>query len=238
MFEAFGATFGATLAGCLTLVAVTGAAVYFFMKHRKNAVSESASVSRQKKTETERISFQQMQTILQEEIKNVRELVTVRKNFTSTVPFSDDKKIPLLNVHMPGSDRKILLTYSGSIVCGCDLNAIRFLRGDENQVKIFVPQSRILDIYADVKSFKIHHQDTGIFASNIKIEEQNELIANDLEAQRQLALNEKLPEHADENVRQMLMSIISKRGLNQSFDVEILTGVKSGNLLPKSESVQ
>ena len=217
MFEMMGATFGATIAGCLALVGATGAAVYFFMRRKHDEERHEQEMDQQK------ISFRQMQTIVSEEIKNVHELITVRKKFMSVISFSDDKKIPLLKIHMPGSERKFLMDYSGMITCGCDLEAIRFEQdGVDNRVKIIVPLSRIFDIYADIKSFKIHHQSEGIFADNLKIEHQKELVAADLEAQQQLAVREGILEQADENVRQMLTSIIAKRGLNQSFNVEII----------------
>lgn len=217
MFQTLGATFGITLAGCFILVLAVGAAVYFFMRRKHDEERHNREMERQK------ISFEQMQTIISEEIRNVHELVTVRKNFTSVVSFADDKKIPLLKVHMPGSDRKFLMDYSGTISCGCDLEAIHFEREEiSNRVKIVVPSSTILDMYADVNSFKIHHHDEGIFADNIDLEHQKELIAADLEANKQRALQEGILARADENVRQMLTAIISRRGLNQSFDVEII----------------
>ena len=206
--NAFLSTSAATLVGCLFLVIATGAAVYFFMK--KNRAEERAN------------SFEQMQTIIFEEIKNVRELITVRKNFTSMISFSDDKKIPLLDVHMPGSDRKFLMNYAGTITCGCDLDKIRITRDASNHVKIIVPHSQILDIYANVNSFQIHHQDTGIFADNFKIEDQHELIKKDLENERQKALREGLIERADKNIQQMLTSIVERRGLNSGYEVEIV----------------
>ena len=216
LFEALGATFGATLAGCLVLVGAAGSAVYFFMRRRHDEQIH-------KLEERRIISFEQMQTIITAEIKNVRELVTVRKNFTAIISFADDKKIPFLNMHLPGSNRKFLMDYSGTIICGCDLDAIRFMRDElSNRVKIIVPKSQILDIYADVNSFKIHHHDEGILADSIKLEHQKELISADLENQRQRALNEGLLTHADENIRQMLTTIISSRGLNQSFEIEIV----------------
>ena len=83
LFDMLGATFGATLAGCLALAGATGAAVYFFMKRK---------LDEQKQIEKQRtISFQQMQTIVTNEIKNVYELVTVRENFTADISFADDK---------------------------------------------------------------------------------------------------------------------------------------------------
>lgn len=211
------ATSGATLVGCLFIVIATGAAVYFFMK--KNCAEERANSAEERAT-----SFQQMQTIIFEEIKNVRELVTIRKNFTSMISFSDDKKIPLLNVHMPGSDRKFLMNYAGTITCGCDLDKIRIKREETtgNRVKIVVPHSQILDIYANVNSFQIHHQETGILADNFVIQDQHELIKADLEKEHKRALNEGLLERADENIRQMLMSIVERRGLNSGFEVEVV----------------
>jgi len=217
LFEAMGATFGAMLAGCLVLVGASGAAVYFFMKKKHDAQLH------EQKEERRSISFEQMQTIIIGEIKNVRELVTVRKNFTAEISFADDKKIPFLKVHMPGSDRKFQMTYSGTITFGCDLDAIRFERDEfTDRVKIIVPPSKIFDIYADINSFKVHHQSAGILADGINLEEQKEMITTDLEAQRQRAVQEGLLAQSDENVRQMLSAIISRRGLSQIFDVEII----------------
>lgn len=38
--------------------------------------------------------------------------------------FDGNKKIPKTNIHIPLSGRKIFITYSGMIVCGCDLDKI------------------------------------------------------------------------------------------------------------------
>ncbi|MBR4642921.1 MAG: DUF4230 domain-containing protein [Selenomonadaceae bacterium] len=206
MFEAFGASLGLTLGGCLFLAATSGAAVYFFMKRKKGDESES---------------LRQMQTILYEEIHRVRELVTIRKPFAGDISFDDDRKIFNTNVHMPFSDRKLVMTYSGMIVCGCDLDKIRLAR-EGNTVKIFVPRSRILDYYADIKSFKVHYKDTGLLAKDFQIEEQNAIIKADLENRQWKAVQSGILAQADEEVRQELTAIISRCGLNKNFDVEIV----------------
>lgn len=200
-----GATFGATIAGCLALAAATGAAVYFFTKRKKTDDSDIV---------------QQMQTILYEEIHRVRELVTIRKPFPGNVTIDDDKKI-FKNVHMPFSNRKLIMTYSGMIVCGCDLEEIRLAREGRN-IEVRVPHCRILDCYADVRSLKVHYKDTGLLAKEIQFEEQNDLIKADLEAQQRKTLQDGTLARADEEVRQMLTGIIERRGLNQNFDVQIV----------------
>lgn len=217
MFEMLGATFGATLAGCLALAGTAGAAVYFFMRRKH----EAELLKREE--ERRAISFQQMQTIVTEELRNVRELITVRKNFTSDISFADDKKIPWLNVHMPRSNRKFQMSYSGTITCGCDLDAIRFEQDFlTGRVKIIVPPSRIFDEYIDMNTVKIHHQSKEFFADEIKLEHQQEMLTTDLAAHVERAVREGILNQADGNVRTMLQSIIMNRRLNQNFDFDII----------------
>ena len=217
LFEALGASFGATLAGCLVLVGTTSAAIYFFLKR-----------------DSKQADFGQLQRIVYEEIKDVCELTLVRKKFTSHVSIDTDKKIPLINVSMPGTARKFFMDYSGTIVCGFDLSEVKILRDGNfgNKIKIILPPSKILDAYADVHSFKIRMQDAGIFAANIKIEEQNERVAADVETQRSIAIREGLLIRADEDARQLLRQRIVNKGLNQNFDVNIITAGNGHNSTP------
>lgn len=169
------------------------------------------------------MTFLQMQRLIYTEIRDVCEIALVRKNFTSIIPIDEDKKIPLLNVHMPGSSRKLLLTYSGTIVFGFDLKDVKIFPEAERRLKISLPQSRILDSYADMKSIKIHHKETGIFAENVTLEEQSRLVDVDLEDHKQKSIQDGLLLRANENARQLLWSRIEHRGLNRNFDIQILT---------------
>lgn len=211
MFDALGATFGATMAGCLFLVGTTGAAVYMFTQWRKSV--------------SERKSFEEIRSVIYSEIRDICEVGLVRETFSSKVEIDTDKKIPFLDIHMPGSSRKFSMNYAGTIVCGFDLTGVQILRDGalSNKIKVFLPASEILHIYPDVNSYRINQQEAGIFAENIKLEEQNALVADDIKERRQRAIREGILLRADENARQLLMTRILNRGLNRSFDVEILT---------------
>ena len=201
----------------LVVVAVTCAAIYFFMKHRK--------------VKQQQMSFEQLQSVIYEEIQDVCELALVRENFSSVVSVDIDKKIPFLNVHMPGTSRKFLMDYSGTIVCGFDMSGVKVVRDGTfgNKVKIFLPSSKILDIYADVSSFNIRLKDAGLLASNIKIEEQNAWVAEDVAEHGRRAVQEGLLLRADDNARKLLLSKLNGRGLNGSFDLEVVT-LNAGNV--------
>ena len=146
-------------------------------------------------------------------IQNVSELATIRERFQSIVSFSDGVKIPGLNMNFPGTTRKFMLKYYGTIVCGCDLSKAQVSeRFDVNRVRITLPHSEILDIYADVHSFEVYDQSAGIFTS-VKLEDQNREVNADLEKVKAHELERGILAQSDENVRKILTSVVASTGM-------------------------
>ncbi|MBR1672620.1 MAG: DUF4230 domain-containing protein [Fretibacterium sp.] len=146
-------------------------------------------------------------------IQNVNELATVRERFQSIVSFSEGWKLPLVHMNFPGTTRRFMMRYSGTIVCGCDLSAAEVSeRFDVNRIHIAVPHSRILDIYADVHSFEVYDQSAGLFTS-IRLEDQNREVTADLEEVRRHALTNGILAQSDENARRILASIAAATGM-------------------------
>lgn len=166
-------------------------------------------------------------------IENVSELATIRERFQSIVSFSDGVKIPGLNMNFPGTTRKFMLKYYGTIVCGCDLSKAKVSeRFDVNRVRITLPHSEILDIYADVHSFEVYDQSAGIFTS-VKLEDQNREVNADLEKVKVHELEKGILTHSDENVRKILTSVVASTGMEAEI---IFTSVERSEL-PGSEQV-
>ena len=146
-------------------------------------------------------------------IQNVNELATVRERFQSIVSFSDGKQMPFLGFCLPGTTRKFIMRYAGVIVCGNDLSRLDISeRFAINRVRVVVPRSRILDIYADIQSFEVYDQQAGLFTS-IRLEDQNREVTADLEEMRQNALKSGILSQADENTRRILTSIVATTGM-------------------------
>ena len=146
-------------------------------------------------------------------IQNVNELATVRERFQSVVSFSEGWKLPLVHMNFPGTTRRFMMRYSGTIVCGCDFSAAQVSeRFDVNRVNITVPHSRILDVYADIHSFEVYDQSAGIFTS-IRLEDQNREVAADLEEMRRHALMNGILARSDENARRILNSVAESVGM-------------------------
>lgn len=214
------ANFSSTLAVILVLVLMTTATTYLFLQRKKGTMT-----------------LQQAQIIIYAEIQNICELALVKKTFKSTVSKVLDTKLPFSDVHIPGTSRKFFMDYSGVIKCGFDLSKVQIVPSGilGNNLKIFLPKCKIVDRYADIDSFEIHFQDAGIFAPDIKIEEQNKWVAADVENQVQIAIQEGLIERADENARQLLWSRISNRGFNNNFNIEIITFDEDRPLITNSQ---
>jgi hypothetical protein len=157
---------------------------------------------------------------LLEGIKNVKELATIRQTFQSIVMFEDSKS--LLGFSLPGTGRKFILKYAGTIVCGNDLAQMTITeRFALNRVRMVVPRSRLLDLYADMKSIQVYDQRAGMFTS-IELQDQNREIANNLEEVRQDALQSDILRRADENTRAVLISLAASLGMTAEviFDQE------------------
>ena len=166
-------------------------------------------------------------------IENVSELATIRERFQSIVSFSDGVKIPGLNMNFPGTTRKFMLKYYGTIVCGCDLSKAKVSeRFDVNRVRITLPHSEILDIYADVHSFEVYDQSAGIFTS-VKLEDQNREVNADLEKVKAHELEKGILTHSDENVRKILTSVVASTGM----EAEIIFTDNERSELTGSEQV-
>jgi hypothetical protein len=144
-------------------------------------------------------------------IKNVRDLATIRQNFQSIVIFEDTKA--MLGFSLPGTGRKFILKYSGTITCGNDLSKIQISeRFAVNRVRVVVPRSRLLDLYADMKSIQVYDQKAGFFTS-IELADQNREIGHNLEEVRQDALQSDILHRADENTRTILSSLVASLGM-------------------------
>ncbi|MBR1437963.1 MAG: DUF4230 domain-containing protein, partial [Synergistaceae bacterium] len=154
-----------------------------------------------------------VRTMILSGIQNVSELATIRERFQSIVTFSDGIKIPGLNMNIPGTTRKFMLKYYGTIVCGCDLSKAQVSeRFDINRVRITLPESEILDTYADVQSFEVYDQSAGIF-TRVKLEDQNREVNADLEKVKAHELKQGILKRSDENVRKILGSVVASIGM-------------------------
>ena len=188
---------GAAIAITLALVISITLNVILFTRTKSPSINQNRSI----------------RTTILSGIENVSELATIRESFQSIVTFEDGKKIPFINMNFPGTTKKFMLKYNGTIVCGCDLSKAQVSeRYDVNRVRITLPRSEVLDVYADVHSFEVYDQSAGIFTS-VKLEDQNREVDADLEKVKIHSVEKGILAHSDENVRKILTSVVASTGM-------------------------
>ena len=170
---------------------VTGALAYRYYQQNKDAQIQRVRT---------------IQSIIFENLQNVREMVTVRKTINPVMTISEKGFLPF-------SSRNLTISCTGRLVCSCDLNLIRVVPDGISGVKILVPHSRLVDSHFEMETLKIHTQEVGLFASKFKLEEQNQLLTENLESAKRDAIQQGILLQADENVRSTLAAFISRRGL-------------------------
>ena len=207
-------SFFVTIAVLMFVTGLTAGGVYLFMLKSRQPLTEEFSIST-------------VRPLILSKLRNVRELAMVRSNFQSVVSFEEAKKI--LGKNVPGTTRKLILDYAGTVVCGVDLDKVRVsgIFTNRNHLKIVVPQSRILDIYPEISTFKVHEKSSGIFADDIELEEQNLRVAADIERVKQKLIDEGILLKSNENVRQLISSIAEPLGVVAEIEFEGLDELNS-----------
>ena len=172
-------------------------------------------------------SIKEISSILMHGIQEVSDLVTIRQSFQSIVMYEDFRS--LFGFHLPGTHKKFILKYSGSIVVGTDLSKVNIAQFVSGKIKLTLPHSKILDVAADMKSIKVYDQSSGIF-NPLYFDEQNHAIAANLLEIEAEANSGELLARSDENAKNILISLC--RGIGIGAEVEftdkpVLTEPKS-----------
>lgn len=199
MADAFGATMAIML--FLTLL-VGGGAYYFFHLKRK-----------QTELEEQNKNLEKLHAVIISKISDIAELATVREDFSAEIIYKDAKEWH--GIKLPGTGVEFRMTYSGVIICGCDLTQVEVPRNSvtENSATIIIPRSKILHIYPNIDSYNIIDLKTGLFANKITLEQQNMLVAGDLESEKQRLINEGILTRSDENIEYILQKQMALLGV-------------------------
>lgn len=202
--------FGATMAILIFLTFLVGGGVYYVtnLKNKQKALEE------QNRNEEKSRNLVRLHTVIVSKITDIAELATVREDFTSEINFKKDAK-EWNGFNLPLTGTEFRMTYTGVIVCGCDLMQFEVPIDSvtENSATIIIPRSKVLHIYPNVESYNIINLKADLFGKKLTLEEQNMLVAKDIETQQQRIINEGILKRADENVECILKAQMQSIGV-------------------------
>ena len=195
--------FGATMAVMIFLTLLVGGGVYYFVHLKK----------RQTSLEEQNSKLEKLRAVIISKISDIAEISTVREDFNAEIIYKDATEWNGIKLPLTGIEFR--MTYSGVIVCGCDLTKIAVPQNSvtENSATIIIPRSKVIHIYPIVESYNIIDLKTGFFAKKISLEQQNMLVASDLESEKQRLINEGILKRADENIEYILQAQMQSIGV-------------------------
>ena len=164
-----------------------------------------------------KISAKEISSVIMQGIQDISELATIRQNFQSVVIYEDARS--LFGFHLPGTHKKFILKYSGSIVFGTDLSKANITQFVSGKVRITLPYSRVLGVETDMKNIKVYDQRSGIF-NPLLFDEQNNAIAADILKIEEEARSGELLAQSNKNAKSILVSFC--RGIGIGAEVEFV----------------
>lgn len=134
---------------------------------------------------------------------DIAELSTESMTGQYIYEFTEDK-MKLLNIEVPFTGRKILITYDGTAKAGIkDASEIKVSDYDPKKKTIIVsvPQVKLLDVYTD--NDRIYDVSDSVFNS-FQIEDYPQLVKSIREEFRKTAENSDLTEHAEKSAETLI----------------------------------
>ncbi|MBQ7197798.1 MAG: DUF4230 domain-containing protein [Selenomonadaceae bacterium] len=217
---------GPILAGLCGIISTIRFGRRLWRAHKRQKIAEESKTP-------EKIAEKAAETLraaLLENLHYVKKLTTIEQFIEGNIPLKKNKKLLNFNV---GTNECTLL-YKGKITCGCDLQQIQFVPSENisGGVKILSPHCKILEDYVDISTIQIvYEKKSRFFTPEITPEEQNAVINDDFEKQKQHKIDEGILTLADEKVHEMLLKLSG----NKKIPVEIIY-IESAPPLPQLNS--
>lgn len=204
-----------TIAGLIFIVGLSIGVAYLYLEKRKLEESKNRRIIEPQEDE---IDVESARAIILTEVKHVKQLAVLRKTYQSGIDIKDSTKI--FGLSLPGTKKRLALDYSINVVCGCDLDKIKIAGNFSNgrHLRINLPGSEIFDIYADINTFVVRDKDSGVFASDVQVEEQNREIAADVQSVKQNLIDSGILEESNKNVLQIIRSITEPLGITAEIE--------------------
>lgn len=143
---------------------------------------------------------------LHQEIEQIGELSSVSYYYTNMGKFEDAVK--LLNIDVPFTTKSFILSYDGEIKAGIHLEEV-FVEIIDQVIMIALPEVQILSHEADMDSVTLFDEKNSIF-NGLSVQDVTAFISNQQKVMEEKALNNGLLERAEENVKELLTTLLKK----------------------------
>ncbi len=150
-------------------------------------------------------------TTVLNKIVQVKELATIRYNYSGVIGFEDSYKI--LNVKVPLTDKFFLLKYNGYVKAGVDFGNIKAEVYKET-VHVSMPKAKVLDTVIDENSVKVYNESYNSF-NPIKIADYNSALTKEKRTMQEDAVKQGILREAQNQSQLLIKSLLEEMGFKE-----------------------
>ena len=143
--------------------------------------------------------------ILQSEINDIAELVTIEYNYTNMAKYENHNEF--YGVKIPFTTNKLIITYDGIIKAGIDMSEVTVEKNEENKLVVRLPKARILAHSIDFDTMQVMDETYSLF-NKLEITDYSSFTADEKQTTESKALSKGILEKAEENARIYLENFI------------------------------
>lgn len=149
-------------------------------------------------------------------IDNIKELATVKYNYTGVISYKDYLKF--MNLNLPLTEKYFIIKYSGYLKAGVDFSRVKVDIINE-VVHVSIPKAKILDTVIDEKSIQVFNESDNAF-NPIKIDDYNKALSTEKSTMQREAIKQGLLKDATDQAKLAITSLLKGMGFENIIITE------------------
>lgn len=170
------------------------------------------SVGRNYKTSVMKDSTTIDTSVIFEKIESISELSIMKYYYSDVIAFKDNKK--LKDFDIPFTQKSFLIKYDGYIKAGIDADSIRIVTNDEDNIKLIIRNSKVLDHVIDEKSIFVYDEKSSLF-NGLSINDVFDQIVSEKNNIEAKIMEKGFLREADKNLKTYLQNMLKDLGFKQ-----------------------
>lgn len=151
-------------------------------------------------------------SVIFEKIESISELSIMKYYYSDVIAFKDNKK--LKDFDIPFTQKSFLIKYDGYIKAGIDADSIRIVTNDEDNIKLIIRNSKVLDHVIDEKSIFVYDEKSSLF-NGLSINDVFDQIVSEKNNIEAKIMEKGFLREADKNLKTYLQNMLKDLGFKQ-----------------------
>ncbi len=148
-------------------------------------------------------------TTIEERLIHLEELATIKYNYKDIVSYENRKHFQGINI--PFTKKSFIITYSGYIKAGVNLDNMDIIVGDDNSIVIKLDGAEIIDNVINEESAEVYDENSGIF-NKLNYQELFQVLSEEKAKTKEELINNGFLDEANNRARILLNEILKNIG--------------------------